>query len=189
MRMCPPEDAAKQALCTRFDRHLIGNDYYQYNGSFNTQVRVWQRPQNEADLRKEFFTKIGLPFGKAAIEGEYRASRLVQGQLDQPTDMDLLNWYIRKNGNEELLSCKRVVVDYTVASQDLPANAMLDAWVNLQSDAQLFSDKPCDDWLQQQNKEFAHYREQNQAQTGSGDNLISSGLSRLSSFLGGRRSS
>jgi hypothetical protein len=187
MRMCPPEDAAKEALCTKFDRHLVGNDYYKYNGSFNTQFRVWQRP-DETTLRKQFFDQIALPLGKTAIEAEYRAGRVLQGDITKPTDMELLNWFVRNKGQEQLMACKRVIVDYTLSSEKLPANAMFDAFVNLpQSDTKLFSDRPCDEWLAQQDKEYEHYKQLNDAQTAGDTSGLAGTITRLTSFLGGRR--
>lgn len=187
MRVCPPETLEKAAFCGGFDRHIIGSDYYKYNGSINAQIRVWLRPENEVALRKTFFTQIGLPLVKTGFQNSYKLENVAAGQLRTPTDNELLEWYVRKNGDDTLLACRRGVIDYSVGGTDVSSNLMIDAFTNLPGKSganaiTLFSDAPCDAWVAQQDAEYAHYQKEfNQ------DKPAASGLSSVfSNFLGGR---
>jgi hypothetical protein len=186
MRVCPPEEMEKAAFCGGFSRHLVGNDYYKYDGSINAQIRVWLRPENEVELRAKFFKQIAVPLVKTGLINKYKLEKLV---VADPTDNELLEWYVRKNGEEQLMACRKGVVDYAVGGDKVNSNIMIDAFANVPSkNVQLFSDAPCKEFVAQQEKEYDAYRKEYEESQGTADNTVTNSLSSLlQRFSRGRR--
>jgi hypothetical protein len=163
MTVCPPEEVGEAAYCGGFDRHIVGNDYYKYDGSINAQLRVWQRPADEAELRTKFFSQISTSIGKSILIAEYKIDNKV---VADPDNMSLLNWFILKRGTQTLMACRQGIIDYTVGGSNVNSNIMIDAFANLPSqNVQLFSDAPCKSWVESQQKEYNSYQQDYQAST------------------------
>jgi hypothetical protein len=191
MKVCPPEDFEKAVVCGGFDRHIIGNGYYNYNDSLSLQIRVWQQPENEETLRKQFFTKVSQPFGLIGLQTEFGLDHVNEGRVDTPHNNELLQWYVRKNGDEELLACQKVTVDYQLTGSGMNDNVWLDAVANLKNvdQTKLFQNAACDEWKAAQDKEYAAYQKEATANgsTSGGTNVISEALSRFRSGRLGRK--
>jgi hypothetical protein len=159
--VCPPQEQMDWHLCSGFDRHLFGNYYFKYNGSINAQVRAWMRPLNEETLRKNFFDRVAIPFQKQALQAEYALDMAKFGIIGTPEDNELLEWYVRKNGQEELLACRKAIVDYGLGGEKVNTNLLIDAFSQVGSDQKfkLFSQEPCAEWRQAQQAEYAAYQE------------------------------
>lgn len=185
MTVCPPEEVEKAAFCGGFSRQLVGNDYYNYNGSINAQVRVWLRP-DDADLTKlhsDFFTKIAVPLIKTGLVNAYKVDNLKNGAgLADPTNNELLQWYVRENGDEKLMACRRGVIDYNVGGSDVKSNILIDAFANAPNaqNVQLLSDAPCKEWAAYQQLEYDTYHKEHQESAATSSNSLSDLLGRFS---------
>jgi len=162
--VCPPPEDFKSAQCTKFDRSLTNVNYWQTHNGVEGKVLIWQRPLNADALQQRWFNtvnsripKVGDAF-KAAVQASYK--------LDNPedlkatlTDEELLQFYIRKNGKEQLLSCRKGVVDYNLGGEKVNSNFLIQAATaandNKNGDLNIFSDKPCDSWVKLQNQQYA----------------------------------
>lgn len=181
-RVCPPAETEKFAFCGGFDRQILGNDYYKYDSSIKAEIRIWLRPEDSerAAIQSQFFQQISIPLVKTGLQNQMKLEQLAQGSAYVPTDMELLNWYMRKHAPDSLLSCERGVVDYSIAGSGVSSNIMIDTFTNLgrEQKIQLFSDAPCEQWKAQQ---IAEYKAIEEAQP------KSSLTSALGSLFGGRR--
>jgi hypothetical protein len=168
--VCPPPGEFDWALCAGFDRHLFGNDYFKYNGSINAQIRAWLRPLNEDTLRQNFFDRVAVPLQKQLLQGEYAIDMAKVGVVGKPEDNELLEWYVRKNGHEELMACRKAIVDYDLGGEKVNSNLMVDAFTNVATNQKFkfFSQQPCDEWRQIQQAEYAIYKEQHESKKSGG---------------------
>lgn len=159
MRICPPEETEEYVYCGGFDRHVLGNSYYNYDGSINAQMRVWQRPAapEMAKLRDDFFRETSNVITRTVLIAQYKADNKV---IADPDNMSFLNWYILKKGQHTLLSCRQGIIDYNIGGKDVNSNILIDTFTNLPSqNVQLLSNKPCDNWITQQNKLYDAYKQ------------------------------
>jgi hypothetical protein len=183
MTVCPPEEKGDYVYCGGFDRHVLGSDYYNYDGSINAQIRVWQRPAAAelAKLREQFFTQTSNVLTRTILISQYKADNKV---VADPDNMSFLNWFILKKGEHTLLSCRQGIIDYNIGGSDVNSNIMIDAFTNLPSqNVKLLSDKPCNDWVAQQNEIYATYKQENEKATAApASSNIFGGLSRFNLF-------
>jgi hypothetical protein len=152
MTVCPPQDLEKGVFCGGFNRQLVGNDYYKYDSAVNTQVRVWQR-MNVEQRTKEFVALTSTSVGKNLIILQFNADNKFK-QVSTPSDAQLLSWYTRNK--EVMLACKRGIVDFSIAGDNINSNLMIDAFANVGKKAPvtMFSDKPCQEYLDAEAAEY-----------------------------------
>lgn len=153
MRVCPEKEDIKGLQCSGFSRHVLGNDYYKYDGAINAQVRAWLRPENEITIRDQIVTGKFPIFQKNLLEAEFRLKNPTRA-LSAVEPYELLEFYMQKH--EQLAACKAAKLDYGLSGEKVPSNLMLDFFTQTGNGQQykLLADKPCEEWTKAQKEQY-----------------------------------
>jgi len=143
--VCPPPSSFNSAACSGFTKS--DPTYFKKKGDVDCKLLFWLRPKNEAQLKQDFNYKL-----KTDSTGFVRKGWVLQYSIDNanlinansPTDFDVEEWYIHKNGGQdELVACVEGMLNYTVSGQKVNTGWLLEAGSLASQPKSLFDTKKC----------------------------------------------
>lgn len=196
--ICPTPEQSQYVLCNGFDRTIIGNDYYKYDGAINAKIHFYHTPGRDA-LKKEFLTKWNAPstFGLHAFQSSWKTQYNLEAAKtgtnvfgSGPEEWELMEYYVDKNIKSALAGCTQGVVDYDLGGTKVSSNQLADWFVAFGSKnkATLFKQDNCKEWQNLQAEEYKAAETEFQASSsssGSGSTPCTGFLCSFQSRLGG----
>jgi hypothetical protein len=148
--VCPYPKDANMAMCASFDRSLIGNDYYKYDGEIKTEIRLWYGPDysKKVDQYEKYNNSITYLLDSNLWKAEFK-------QFRKPHPVEVRDFYIQRTYPSYLLKCQRGLVDFNVGGTKFQSSVMLDWFTQLSADQKikLFKEPACKDvtdlWYEQ----------------------------------------
>jgi hypothetical protein len=141
---CPPPEAFNKAQCTGFTKSDV--NYFKKKGDIQSRLLVWLRPPNEQQLRDQYYNTVnGNNIAKQILKTQYAVDNKNFINANNPTDFDLSEYYIKKNAKpaEELVGCIEGTTNYTISSQKVRTDFLLEAGTLAAAPKSLFDTKQC----------------------------------------------
>lgn len=141
---CPPPEAFNKAQCSGFTKS--DPNYFKKKGDLQTRLLIWLRPKNEAQIRAQYYNTVnGNSIAKQILKAEFAIKNKNFINANNPTDFDLAEYYIQKNGKpgDELVGCVEGTTNYTISSQKVRTDFLLEAGTLAAAPKSLFDTKQC----------------------------------------------
>jgi len=141
---CPPPDTMNKAVCSGFTK--ADPTYFKKKGDVQARVLIWERPANEQQLRDQYFNTVNSnSIAKTLLKTQFAVDNKAFINANNPTDFDLAEYYIKKNARpaEELVGCWEATTNYTVSSQKVRTDFLLEAGSLASAPKSLFDNKQC----------------------------------------------
>uniref|UniRef100_A0A0K0FDY0 Uncharacterized protein n=1 Tax=Strongyloides venezuelensis TaxID=75913 RepID=A0A0K0FDY0_STRVS len=181
VKLCPPPEDPNFTMCSAFSKSVWQKDYWQKEGAVDVWMKFYERGSNRAQLEDEFFAQIDNPIlGKAfklAIIAEWLAANSLDQGSYQPSNAELLEYWVSKRNPDTLLACEHAVVDYEIEGAKVKSNLLFEAATTAGNIPNIFKDKKCSKFEEFQEKRFQEEARSYKQRTGGGS--ILSGLKNL----------
>jgi hypothetical protein len=144
MTACPPPDAFNKDACSGFTKS--DPTYFKKKGDIQTRILIWARPANEAQLKAQYYNTVnGNSIAKQLLKTQFAIDNKNFINANNPTDFDLCEYYIKKNAKpaEELVACVEGTTNYTISSQKVRTDFLLEAGSLAAAPKSLFDSKQC----------------------------------------------
>jgi hypothetical protein len=180
---CPPPDAFDKGMCTGFTKS--DPTYFKKKGDLQTRLLIWKRPDDEPQLKADYFNKVnGNNALKMILKTQFTIDNKQFINANNPTDFDLCEYYIKKNSKskEQIVGCIEGTTNYTMSSQKIRTDFLLEAGTIAAAPKTLFDTKPCPQ-VDQINQAQA---QADQAEAAKNAPKSSGWANQFGSFFGGR---